>query len=48
MIIVENMSGYSFKTTNDDVYEFTMEVAQGLKTYEVIKKWFNEKSRKKE
>ncbi|MHA1275184.1 MAG: type II toxin-antitoxin system death-on-curing family toxin [Promethearchaeota archaeon] len=47
-IIFLEKNGYSFETTNDDAYEFTIQVAQSLKTYKEIKSWFAEKSRKKE
>lgn len=44
-IFLDN-NGYDFITTNDDAYEMTMKVAQGLKTYEEIKEWFNNNSKK--
>lgn len=41
-----NNNGYDFITSNDDAYEITLEVAQGLKTYEEIKVWFKSNSKK--
>ena len=31
-------------TTNDDVFEMTIQVAQGLKSFEEIKEWFEKNS----
>lgn len=41
-----NNNGYDFITSNDDAYKITLEVAQGLKTYEEIKVWFKSNSKK--
>lgn len=44
-VIFLNNNGYFFDTTNDDVYEMTIQVAQGLKSFEEIKEWFEKNSR---
>ena len=44
-VIFLNKNGYFFDTTNDDVYEMTIQVAQGLKSFEEIKEWFEKNSR---
>lgn len=41
-----NKNGYFFETSNDDVYETTIQTAEGKKSFEVIKKWFKENSLK--
>ncbi len=43
-IIFLNKNGYLFETTNEDVYEMTISVSQGLKTFEEIKDWFKKHS----
>lgn len=44
-VIFLNKNGYFFDTTNDDVFEMTIQVAQGLKSFEEIKEWFEKNSR---
>lgn len=44
-VIFLNKNGYFFDTTNDDVFEMTIQVAQGLKSFEEIKDWFEKNSR---
>jgi len=43
-VIFLNKNGCFFDTTNDDVYEMTIQVAQGLKSFEEIKEWFEKNS----
>ena len=45
-VIFLNKNGYFFDTTNDNVYETTIQTAQGLKTFEDIKEWFKKNSLK--
>jgi len=40
------VNGYKFDPGNDDAYENTIQVAQGLKSYEEIKVWFEMNSEK--
>ena len=44
-IIFLNKNGYFFDTTNEDVYEMTIEGAQGKKTFIDIKEWFKTHSK---
>ncbi|MFO8017783.1 MAG: type II toxin-antitoxin system death-on-curing family toxin [Promethearchaeia archaeon] len=43
-VICLNKNGYFFETSNDDVYEVTIQTAKGKKTFEDIKKWFKTNS----
>lgn len=40
-------NGHEFLPKRDEIYDFTIEVAQGFKTYEEIKLWFKRNSIKK-
>lgn len=43
-VIFLNKNGYFFETSNDEVYQMTIEVSQGLKSFEEIKEWFKKNS----
>jgi len=38
-------NGYDFITSDDDAYEMTIQVAQGLKSYKEIKDWFRKNTK---
>jgi prophage maintenance system killer protein len=44
-VIFLNKNGYFFNTSNEDVYDMTIKVAQGEKSFEEIKKWFMDHSK---
>lgn len=44
-VIFLNKNGYFFNTSNEDVYEMTIQVAQSMKSFEEIKKWFMDHSK---
>jgi len=44
-VIFLNKNGYFFDTSNEEVYEITIQVAQGLKPFEEIKQWFKSNSK---
>jgi len=39
-------NGYTFSPLKGEVYRITLDVAQGLKSFEVIKEWFKKSSKK--
>lgn len=41
-----NKNGYFFETTNDDVFETTMEVAKGNIEFNEVKEWFKSNSKR--
>ena len=40
-------NGYEFSPPSGEILNFTLEVAQGLKTFEEVKNWFKQNSKKK-
>lgn len=45
MYIFLKKNDIDFSPTIGEIYSFTMEIAQGLKTYDEIKKWIEENSK---